>query len=107
MMAGNDAEAVADTYKEQVLRKINHVHTKDRRGHRFHRLAVKVGQIQVHAQPAGAEAASVPQQSADAGLTKELSNLVTDLISAPFQFNYDRGIGPQDDGDKLTASIPM
>lgn len=34
----------------------------------------------------------------DADLAKKLSNPVADLISIPFQFNYDEGYGPKDAG---------
>lgn len=40
----------------------------------------------------------------DAELAKKLSNPVASLISVPFQWNYDRGQGP-DDGDKVTLNI--
>jgi hypothetical protein len=38
--------------------------------------------------------------AADAGLAQKLANPVAALISVPFQFNYDNGIGPADDGSR-------
>ena len=45
-------------------------------------------------------------QSADdsAALAKKLSNPISDLISVPFQFNYDDGYGPKNAG-RLTLNI--
>jgi len=41
----------------------------------------------------------------DAELAQELSNPLADLMSIPFQMNYDRDIGPRDDGWKLQTNI--
>jgi hypothetical protein len=40
-----------------------------------------------------------------AELAKKTLNPVADLISLPLQFNYDRGIGPTDDGKKYVLNI--
>jgi hypothetical protein len=56
-------------------------------------------------QPVRAEEKSSAQKGGDAGLPQELSNPVADLISVPFQMNYDCGIGPLDDGWKLQTNI--
>ena len=55
----------------------------------------------LHAQAAMDEAAG--NDSAD--LAKKLSNPVASLISAPFQFNYDSKIGPDERGHRLTMNI--
>lgn len=47
-------------------------------------------------------ASAVSAQEAD--LAKKLSNPVASLISVPFQWNYDHGLGPTD-GDKVTLNI--
>ena len=57
------------------------------------------------AQPVQAQNASGPQQGGDAELAQELSNPLADLMSIPFQMNYDRDIGPRDDGWKLQTNI--
>ncbi len=38
-------------------------------------------------------------------LAKKLSNPIADLISVPFQFNYDHNIGPDDDGSRFTVNV--
>lgn len=38
-------------------------------------------------------------------LAKKLANPVAALISVPFQLNYDRGIGPVDDGTRWILNI--
>ncbi len=40
------------------------------------------------------------QEDNAADLAKTLSNPVADLISIPFQFNYNDGIGPVEDGSQ-------
>ncbi len=47
---------------------------------------------------------SSAQESAQ-DLAQELTNPVADLISVPFQFNYDDGYGPVDDGKKAYVNI--
>jgi hypothetical protein len=52
---------------------------------------------------------SVPALSDEAAqkadLAKKILNPVADLISLPFQFNYDHKIGPTDDGKKYVVNI--
>jgi hypothetical protein len=38
-------------------------------------------------------------------LAQQLANPVASLISLPFQFNYDEGIGPADDGSRLVLNV--
>ena len=38
-------------------------------------------------------------------LAKKLSNPVASLISVPLQYNYDKNIGPNDDGSKSVLNI--
>lgn len=40
-----------------------------------------------------------------AELAKKTQNPISDLMSLPFQLNYDRGIGPKDDGSKTVLNI--
>ncbi len=59
----------------------------------------------VRIQPAQAESTSEVQQDKEAGLAQELTNPVADLMTIPIQMNYDRDIGPLDDGWKLQTNI--
>ena len=54
---------------------------------------------------AEAEGSGNAPLSGDAELAQELSNPLADLMTIPFQINYDRGIGPLDDGWKLQTNI--
>ena len=56
-------------------------------------------------QPARAEEKSSAPQGGDSELAQELSNPVADLMTIPIQMNYDRDIGPLDDGWKLQTNI--
>jgi hypothetical protein len=38
-------------------------------------------------------------------LAMKLANPVADLVSLPFQFNYQRGIGPEDDGTRYLLNV--
>jgi hypothetical protein len=40
-----------------------------------------------------------------AELAKKLSNPIASLISVPFQFNFDRGYGPDDDGERYVLNV--
>ena len=52
----------------------------------------------------GGEAAAKPADDSDS-IALKLQNPVADLISVPIQFNWDTGIGPNDDKDKITINI--
>jgi hypothetical protein len=54
---------------------------------------------------AGAEGTSSGPQSGDAQLAEELTNPLADLMTIPIQMNYDRDIGPLDDGWKLQTNV--
>lgn len=56
-------------------------------------------------QPVLADETPSTKQGSDADLAQELSNPIANLITIPIQVNYDRGIGPLDDGWKLQTNI--
>jgi len=48
---------------------------------------------------------AVNAQTGDAELAQELTNPVADLVTIPIQMNFDRNIGPADDGTKVTTNV--
>ena len=48
-----------------------------------------------HGQQTG-DTPAQPAQAGDAELAKKLSNPISDLVSVPFQFNWEQGVGPDD-----------
>jgi hypothetical protein len=46
-----------------------------------------------------------PELTGDAELAQELTNPLADLVTIPIQMNFDQGIGPADDGTKITTNI--
>lgn len=56
------------------------------------------------AQPGSTEPVSAPAAVDASELAKKLSNPISDLISVPFQFNYDEGYGPKN-VDRNTLNI--
>ena len=52
--------------------------------------------------------ASAPTGRSETGaadLAQELTNPIADLVTVPIQMNLDNGIGPADDGSKLTTNV--
>jgi hypothetical protein len=49
--------------------------------------------------------AAYAQGEKDAELAQELTNPLADLVTIPIQMNFDREIGPADDGTKITTNV--
>lgn len=70
---------------------------------RYRHLSLALALVCFVAQAQSAADEAAANDSAD--LAKKLSNPVASLISAPFQFNYDSKIGPDERGHRLTMNI--
>ncbi len=46
-----------------------------------------------------------PAQQSEADIAKKLNNPIADLISVPFQFNYDQDIGPTKEGERTYLNV--
>ena len=56
-------------------------------------------------QPASAQDEPAEDDAYEVNLAQQLSNPVAALISVPLQLNFDRSMGPSDDGERLLLNI--
>ena len=68
-------------------------------------LSLALVALAAHAPLASAQPAAATGGRSAKELAKELSNPVAALISVPFQLNYDRGIGPTENGTRWLLNI--
>jgi len=68
-------------------------------------LSILIAALSAWAQSAEAKGVGSAPSGGGAELAQELSNPLADLMTIPIQMNYDRGIGPSDDGWKLQTNI--
>jgi len=57
------------------------------------------------AAPASAQDETTEEEVSEYNLAQQLSNPVAALLSLPLQLNYDRGMGPADDGDRFLLNV--
>jgi hypothetical protein len=48
---------------------------------------------------------AAPAEKGDADLAQDLTNPLANMVTVPIQMNFDDGIGPADDGSKLTTNV--
>ena len=48
---------------------------------------------------------AAPAETGDADLAQDLTNPLANMVTVPIQMNFDDGIGPADDGSKLTTNV--
>ncbi|MCU0293992.1 MAG: hypothetical protein MUF10_18745, partial [Thermoanaerobaculaceae bacterium] len=57
------------------------------------------------APPASGQDEATDEEAYESNLAQQLSNPVAALISLPLQLNFDRGMGPEDDGDRFLLNV--
>jgi hypothetical protein len=65
--------------------------------------SVLIGVWAVFACGVGAHPAMAEESQAD--IAKKLNNPIADLISVPFQFNYDQDLGPTEEGERTIVNV--